>query len=261
MIFFLSSELENYFPKNHDGFTQIMKLEGKIFRSLENRKTQLVTINRNNYFVKQHSGIGWKEIFKNLIQGRLPVLGARNEWRAIQRFQKLNIPTTEIVAYGCKGINPAQMHSFLITKALNETISLEDYCHQWAINKPKFQIKMKLINEVARITSIMHQNGINHRDLYICHFLLEWPLLCENDCKLYLIDLHRSQIRKVTPLRWRIKDLAGLYFSSMDIGLTQRDLLRFVKRYTMLPLREALADLNWQVIKKRAERLYKKHGK
>jgi hypothetical protein len=43
-----------------------------------------------------------------------------------------------------------------------------------------------------------------------------------------LIDLHRAQLRKKTPRRWVVKDVAGLYFSVMDIGLTQRDLFRFV---------------------------------
>ncbi|USE76561.1 lipopolysaccharide core heptose(I) kinase RfaP, partial [Escherichia coli] len=30
---------------------------------------------------------------------------------------------------------------------------------------------------------------------------------------------------------WRDKDLIGLYFSSMNIGLTQRDIWRFMKVY------------------------------
>jgi len=31
------------------------------------------------------------------------------------------------------------------------------------------------------------------------------------DFKLYLIDLHRVQIREKVPHRWRVKDLAGLF--------------------------------------------------
>ena len=40
--------------------------------------------------------------------------------------------------------------------------------------------------------------------------------------RLYLIDLHRMQLRRKTPSRWIVKDIAGLYYSSMDIGLTKR---------------------------------------
>mgnify|MGYP001266190393 CR=1 FL=1 len=40
--------------------------------------------------------------------------------------------------------------------------------------------------------------------------------------------------------RWRDKDLAALYFSALDIGLTRRDLLRFVREYFPGPLRTTL---------------------
>ena len=57
-----------------------------------------------------------------------------------------------------------------------------------------------------------------------------------------MIDLHRAQIRDRVPRRWRDKDLIGLYFSSMNIGLTQRDVLRFMRVYFAKPLREALRE-------------------
>lgn len=58
--------------------------------------------------------------------------------------------------------------------------------------------------------------------------------------RLSLIDLHRSQLRRRTPRRWRDKDLAALYFSALHIGLTRRDLLRFVREYFPGPLRATL---------------------
>jgi len=60
------------------------------------------------------------------LQFRLPVLGARNEWLAIQRLQRLDIDTMTLVGYGERGSNPAQRQSFVITEALEETVSLED---------------------------------------------------------------------------------------------------------------------------------------
>ena len=44
------------------------------------------------------------------------------------------------------------------------------------------------------------------------------------------------------PRRWRDKDLAALYFSALDIGLTRRDLLRFLGAYFACPLRQILRD-------------------
>jgi heptose I phosphotransferase len=255
VILLISPEIENNFSQDSRGFDAIMQLRGEVYRELENRRTQRIKINQKNYFIKQHYGVGWKEIFKNLLQCRLPILSAENEWQAISRLQSLNIKTPEIVAYGCRGNNPATRQSFLITKELTETISLEDFCNDWTKNPPQFNTKMNLINEVAYIARMMHMNGINHRDFYICHFMV--------GDKLCLIDLHRAQIRKKIPLRWQIKDLAGLYFSTKEIGLTKGDLYRFIKAYTGLPLRTALSTQRefWQRVKQRGEQLYLKHGR
>jgi hypothetical protein len=105
-------------------------------------------------------------------------------------------------------------------------------------------------------------NGMNHRDFYICHFLLDTATI-QTAPTLYLIDLHRAQIRQHTPQRWVIKDLAGLYFSSKDIGLTSRDLLRFIRDYQQQPLRLILnKERNfWQKVKQRGDKTYREHGK
>ena len=67
--------------------------------------------------------------------------------------------------------------------------------------------------------------------------------------RLSVIDLHRAQTRASVPRRWRDKDLAALYFSALDIGLTRRDALRFLKHYFQRPLRDILRDearlLDW----------------
>jgi heptose I phosphotransferase len=84
--------------------------------------------------------------------------------------------------------------------------------------------------------------GVNHRDFYICHFLLHLPTRTLTSAKLSMIDLHRAQVREQTPRRWRDKDLAALYFSALDIGLTRRDILRFLKTYFAAPLRDVLRD-------------------
>jgi len=239
--------LETNFLKGIHGFDDIMQLRGEVFRELENRRTQRILLKGKPYFIKQHFGVGWKEIIKNLWQGRLPILSAKNEWQAISLLHALGVDTLTLVAYGCRGKNPAALQSFLITEALPTTLSLEHY-------RPSFKLKLKLIKEVARITRTLHEHGINHRDLYLCHFLL-------GEEKLYLIDLHRAQIRKKIPLRWRVKDLAGLYFSSKNSGLTKRDLFRFMMLYRAKPLHDVLmheANL-WKKVKQRGEKLYRKH--
>ncbi len=258
MIFYLDAALKNLFPEKKNSFDQIMSLRGEVFRSLENRRTQKIFLNNKNYFIKQHFGVGWKEIFKNLFQLRLPIISAKNEWLAIQRLQQLNVPTQVIVGFGLRGWNPATRQSFLITEALSNYISLEEFCRDWGKNPPSFQLKYQLIQEVARIARILHEHGINHRDFYLCHFLLSKNY---KNCNLVLMDLHRAQIREKTPERWIIKDLAGLYFSSQGMGLSTRDNLRFIKEYRNKPLREILSKEHyfWQKVKQRGDKLYRTH--
>jgi len=213
-----------------------MALEGEMYRQVARRKTFKFSVNNHDYFAKIHKGVGWGEIVKNLFQLRLPVLGAVNEYTAIKTLTRLGIKTMTLAAFGQRGVNIAELESFVITESLEPAISLEDLTIDWVEKKPGLKLKRALIKQVASITRQLHDNGINHRDLYICHFLLK-----ESDLKLtqnfdalslYLIDLHRVQIRDKVPERWCIKDLAALYFSSMHIGFTQRDFYRFIKVYS-----------------------------
>ena len=247
-----------------DPFEQVEKLQGEIYRNKEGRTTLQTSIAGKSYFLKIHRGIGWQEIFKNLIQLRLPVVGASNEFQAAEQLAALGVDTLTTAAYGKKGLNPAKQYSFILTDDLVDTISLEDYCADWARNKPSFVHKKALIELVANVSRIMHQAGINHRDYYICHFLLaKSSLATPAQPKCFLIDLHRAQLRNKTPFRWAVKDIAGLYFSAMDIGLTKSDLLRFAKIYQgVTHARDlSLQATFWSEVKRKAEQLYHKvHG-
>ena len=229
--------------QDKDVFAEVERLQGQVYRELEGRRTLRTEVAGRGYFVKIHRGIGWGEIAKNLLTAKAPVLGAGQEWTAIQRLHQAGVPTMTAVAFGERGSNPAQQHSFIVTEELAPTISLEDFCVDWQRNPPSPRLKWALIGEVARMTGTMHRAGVNHRDCYICHFLLHTERsVTADDFKLSLIDLHRAQTRASTPRRWRDKDLAGLYFSALNIGLTQRDKLRFLKAYFRQPLRDVLRD-------------------
>ncbi len=234
---------------NKDPFTELESIDGEIFRSLEARKTLRFICRGKPYFLKFHKGVGWLEIIDNLLRFRRPVLGAQDEYKAIKKLEEINVDTMHISGFGKKGINPAHQKSFIITRELTDTISLEDLTLGWKQRPPAFLLKQRLIQQVAAISKNMHDNGINHRDYYICHFLLHIPVgkdsIDSDKLMLWLIDLHRAQIRNVTPKRWVIKDIASLWFSAMDIGLTQRDFYRFVCAYTNLPLRQAFVCYEW----------------
>jgi heptose I phosphotransferase len=249
---------------NQDAFSAVDNLQGEMFREVKDRRTFRFELAGRSYFAKIHRGVGWLEIFKNLLSLRKPVLGAQNEWQAINALQELNIPTMSAAAYGERGVNPAQRFSFLVTDELKPVISLETVCAQWSRKRPSFAFKKNLLLEVARLSRLLHKNKICHRDFYLCHFLLR----CEEDGRvdetvpphLSIIDLHRALLKPALVSRWIQKDIAGLYFSALDIGLTRTDFFRFIKAYCKQPLRVALqqhAGL-WSVVEQKAQKIWQR---
>ena len=244
-----------------DAFEAAMSLRGELFRDMPARKTMRVWLSGRPYFVKQHLGVGWKEIFKNLLSAKVPVLGAETEWRAIQRLHALGIPTMTAVAFGSRGFWPATRRSFLLTEDLGDIVSLEDFCQDWARHPPPLDLKRKLLEAVANIAHSLHEGGLQHRDFYLGHFCLDKGMLERGVVRIYLIDLHRTLVYKRLPTTGRIKDMAALYSSSMGCGFGRRDLLRFLRRYRNKPLREILEAEGafWNRVGKRADALHIKY--
>lgn len=259
-IQYLREDLAEHW-QGKDIFSVVQQIEGEIFRHKEGRRTLRFERGNKSYFLKDHQGVGWLEIIKNLVQLREPIISAKNEWRAIQLLEKHHIDTMTIAAYGEQGRNPATIKSFLITDELTDTMSLEYVGEQWQKSPPTFKTKVMLIKKLALITKNMHKHGMNHRDFYLCHFLLDDAFAKHNtideDTAIHLIDLHRAQIRIKTPLRWVIKDLGSLYFSAVRVPLTKRDLLRFMIIYSGKNMRECVGKYHdfWQKVGKRANKL------
>jgi heptose I phosphotransferase len=249
-----------------DLFEQVNALEGDVYREVSGRRTLRFEFEGQRYFAKIHHGVGWGEIFKNLVVGKLPILGASNEWCAVAKLNECCIKTMTTVGFAMRGWNPARRESFILTEALEDTISLEDFCADWPKNPPSKLVKQKLIDALAGIAKKMHGCGVCHRDFYICHFLLhnaqEFVAGKQSQPELSLIDLHRALNRRTLSQRWVVKDIAGLYFSALHIGLSQRDFLRFVQSYSGKSLRKALSEdaLFWQQVYERAMKMDKKHS-
>lgn len=233
-----------------DVFEQAMALQGKAFRDVPGRKTSQVELLNRSYFIKQHFGVGWNEIIKNLVSFKKPILGAMTEVKAIEKVTSLGIATTPLVAYGQRGMNPAKLQSFILTEDLGDITSLEDLCANWKEDPPDASFKRRLIIAAATVAKKIHEAGVNHRDFYLCHLCLDNENI--SDINLCLIDLHRVIIHSTPSEKANIKDIAALYFSSMDVGLSVRDYLRFRRHY------QKQSPIFWQQVETRAEALYMK---
>lgn len=244
-----------------DVFDQVMQLQGDVYRQAPGRRTLRFEVAGQGYFAKIHKGVGWAEIIKNLLTLRLPIIGARTEWRAIRHLTELGVPTMQVAAFGERGGNPATRESFLITDAIAPSISLETYCEQWRNLRPPHHYRRQLIAAVADIARRMHNGGMCHRDFYLCHFLLncreDGSVDTEQTPGLSVIDLHRALISSSLARRWIVKDIAGLYFSSQPAELSRTDWFRFIRAYTgESPARALRNDAEfWQQVTRKARRI------
>lgn len=259
--FYISAELAKYFSDDEDKvFEKIFILEGEDFRLVKARRTFRFEAGGKGYFAKVHHGIGWKEIIKDIIQFKMPILGAENEFKAIRHLEKAGVDTMSCAAYGKRGKNPAAQKSFLVTDELTDMVSLEDFSQDSSFAK----IRLKILRTLALNLGKMHRSGLNHRDCYICHFLLDPQAALSGNIRLHVIDLHRAQIRKKVPFRYQVKDVAGILFSSFDLMPSKREILRFIRIYSQNKLHAELKQnfSFWKAVEKTAKKLYlKEFGK
>ena len=245
-----------------NAFDKVAELSGEVFRQVKTRRTFRIEVEGAGYFVKHHLGVGWREIFKNLSQFKVPVLGAENELRALKALHRAGVHTMTVAAYGRRsGWDPAKVESFIITAELADTINLEDLTKEWRNSPPSAACRIAAVKGVASSAGRMHRCGMNHRDCYICHYLVPRGAGAAELLEPAVIDLHRAQIRKKVPRHYLVKDLAGLMFSSFDSGLNRHDALRFIKYYAAgVPLREELRKNRrlWRDVSAAARRLYRK---
>lgn len=254
------STLFNRFRRIDD----FLDLDVTLVRDFKNRKTGHFEIDGKRFYIKKHFECGWSFVLDELFHLRKPHIGAGHEWSVLNKLRDIGIDTLKPVAFGQKG-SATRQQSFLITEALMNTKSMAKVCEEWPTKPPTATYKRSLLRKIADTAKKIHEHGINHRDFYLCHFLLDTADLQAVESEkqspiLYLVDLHRAQQRNEVPFRWRVKDIGGLYFSAMDIGLNRTDLLRFMCLYTGKSLRRTLTEERrfWKAVQRRAIRIYRR---
>ena len=240
-----------------DAFVAAGNQRGETVRVANGRRTVRFETGGAVYFAKVHDGVGWREIGKNLLGGKPPILGARNEYLACRRLAAAGIAAPVVAAYGCRGRSPARRQSFIVCDALTDRVSLEDVAAAWAQRPPTAKLRRRLLLAVAELARDLHAAGVAHRDFYLCHILADAKALARGEVRLAVIDLHRARTARRVTKRWRLRDLAALRHSAAGLALSPREELRFLAHYCGLPPRTALRRHGalWRRVGKRVERL------
>ena len=248
-------------------FDQLWQLPGETYRRTANRRTLRVALGGAAYFAKLHDGVGWREILKNLLQLKWPILGASHEYAACRHLAAAGVRAPKVAAYGRRGWNPATQRSFVLCEALVRCASLQDVVGDWSRSPPPLALRRQLLREVALLTRNLHGAGVNHRDYYLCHLFVDTRRLARGEVALAVIDLHRAGIRRRVPRRWLLRDLAALLYSahaalpgSSGLRLSHADLFRFVRDYADAePAAVIRRDRRfWRAVERRAVRLQRR---
>jgi len=234
-------------------------LEGEVFRDVPGRRTLRVSVGEGIYFVKLHYGVGWGEVFKNWLQFKRPIIGAENEFEACSALHDVGIVAPKPAAYGASAGSMAARQSFVLCDELAGYESLEDVTETWFDHPPSAHTKHRLLYRVARFAREFHEQGFVHRDFYICHLLAHQDSIDHATAPLGVLDLHRARRFATLPDRWRRRDLAALLYSSLDLGYTPADWLRFIRLYSGRSLRTEWQARGafWLSVLKRAHKLYR----
>lgn len=270
MLLELTDELRDALPEGADPFEWFLQGGGEVHRHIKNRLTYEVRLGKLHFYVKRHLGCGWGEVLKEWYRLRKPVVSARTEWEGAAILAAAEVRVPKVLGKGERGRYPHAIESFVVLDALEDCETLEHFKDGWMdyTGSRWVTLKRALIDEVARMGHTMHGQGINHRDFYINHFLINRDLIRNwrpsQSIPLNLIDLHRVQHRPYVPTRWLIKDLASLLFSALDVGLTSADTGRYLRVYLGSDWKASLRENHklWQATITRACKLYQSfHGK
>ena len=153
----------------------------------------------------------------------------RQELTNICRLQEAGLATVAAAAVGEAGTRDG---SFILLEELSGYQPLHEFLKNFLAEPERPEVllgKWELITAVARYVRRLHAAGMDHRDLYLCHFFLHPEQPAQS---LRLIDLQR--IKKSRWLRQRhgfVKDLAALNYSADHPEISRADRLRFVLEY------------------------------
>jgi hypothetical protein len=146
---------------------------------------------------------------------------AAEEIAGIRALEGAGVPTVPLVASG----ELPDGRSFVITEDLAGFRPADKLIAEGVAFE-------KLLEPTTDLAARLHNEGLHHRDLYLCHFFARLP----DDGgapDLRLIDAARVRAlpRFLTRRRWIVKDLGQFWYSTQSLPITEEQRERWLARY------------------------------
>lgn len=144
---------------------------------------------------------------------------AEAERRGIELLERAGIGTTPLVGHG----RLADGRSFIITEDLAGFRAGD----RWVADRETFE---RVLGPTAELAAKLHNAGLHHRDLYLCHFFIK-----ENAGAVELRLIDAARVKRLPGLffrrRWVVKDLAQFWYSTFARGVSDEQRGRWLVRY------------------------------
>jgi heptosyltransferase-2 len=139
------------------------------------------------------------------------------------------INTPKVISYGEQWGIFFEKRSFIITEEIPDAESVErrlpDYFNAPATIE-NLKLRRNFITQLAAFVKKFHETKYRHRDLYLSH------IFYGDNGRFYLIDLARTFKPGLFAERFRVKDIAQVYYSAQGRYFSKTDRLRFYLGYT-----------------------------
>lgn len=148
------------------------------------------------------------------------------EWAWMQRLEHDGIACPRRIALGESMRGRREHRSAILIEAVGGR-SLESWACRTP-SPPRRQVR-KIMQLTANLVGRFHGAGYVHRDLYLAHIFVTPD--GEHPAGVTLIDLQRVFRPTCCRLRWIVKDLAALNYSTPSTLVSRSDRLRWLKQY------------------------------
>ena len=165
---------------------------------------------------------------KNLLAHRKWISCGFSDMEPAIKLSAASINVPKIVAYGEEKEGVFEKRSFCVSEKIPYAESIERKLPDYflgATTDDNMKLRRAFITRLASFIRRFHQTGFRHRDLYFAH------VFYSDSGQFYLIDLARAFKPNLFAERFRVKDIAQLYYSAPGRYFSKMDRLRFYRGY------------------------------